>query len=105
LFKYISIKKIQDANPEAWDSKICWEYSAKSSTTTLCPHIESHHLNLYLELAKAEKWKVQLPGLVLQVKSQDQDTLLGSQGPRPDTFDKSTFHKYLTNFIVTGDQV
>ncbi|KAF8808087.1 hypothetical protein BYT27DRAFT_7223827 [Phlegmacium glaucopus] len=59
---------------------------------TLRPHIEKYHLKLYLELQKARGWKILLPGLVSQARSQ---AMLGMNSPQEDVL----------NFIVVDDQV
>jgi len=71
---------------------------------SLRPHIEKHHLQLFQQLAKEKGWKILLPGLVLEACSQVSAVGL-TEDELPDTFDESTFHRYLLNFIVADDQV
>lgn len=98
----IILRQAKEADPSNWSSRIRYEYSQKTSTTSLRPHIEKYHLELYLTLAKEKGWKILLPGLVSQARSNEAAT---SQGERPDTFNESTFHQHLLNFIVADDQV
>ena len=73
------------------------------SISSLQLHIEKYHLQLFQQLAKENRWKILLPGLVSQVCSQA--SAVGSAQDEPhDTFNESNFHEYL-NFIVTDDQV
>ena len=94
-----------DADPSKWDPKIKYQYSNKSSTTTLRPHIEKYHLELYLQLQKQRGWKILLPGLVSQARSQATSTANSLQEVARDRFDEPTFHGRLVEFIVTDDQV
>jgi hypothetical protein len=64
------LRKIKEAEPDQWKSNIKFEYSTKTSNTSLRPHIERHHLDLFLQLAKENGWKVLLPGLVSQARSE-----------------------------------
>ena len=58
-----------------------------------------------MTLAKEKGWKILLPGLVSQARSQATNEAATSQGEHPDKFDEHTFHQYLLNFIVADDQV
>jgi hypothetical protein len=55
--------------------------------------------------AKKEGWKILLPGLVSQAKSQANSEAATLQAGRPDKFDERTFHQHLLNFIIADDQV
>jgi len=59
-------RKAKDADLVNWPLNICFVYSQKMSTTSLCPHIEKYHRDLFLSLAKERGWKMQLPGLQSQ---------------------------------------
>src|SRR6202042_589562 len=102
--KNIAYRKRKEADPANWPSNIKYEYSPKTSTLSLRPHIEKYHLQLFQQLAKENGWKILLPGLVSQARSQA-STVGSAQDEPPDTFDESTFHWYLLNFIVADDQV
>jgi hypothetical protein len=65
----IVLREAKEADPLNWSSSICYEYSLKTSTTSLCPHIKKYHLDLYLILAKENRWKVLLLGLTSQARS------------------------------------
>lgn len=57
-----------------------------------------------MTLANEKGWKILLPGLVSEARTQATNEA-ASQGGRPDKFDKHTFQKCLVNFIVADDQV
>jgi hypothetical protein len=99
------LRKTKEAEPAQWKSNIRFEYSTKTSNTSLRPHIERHHLDLFLQLAKENGWKVLLPGLVSQARSEATSAAASVSAERRGQFDESTFHQYLLNFIVADDQV
>lgn len=94
-----------DADPAGWDPRVRYEYKRSCSTTSLRPHIEKHHLELYLELQKERGWEILLPTLVSQARSQARSTDMSAQERVRDKFDEDTFHRYLVNFVVADDQV
>ncbi len=98
-------RKVKDTGLANWPSNICFVYSQKMSTTSLHPHIEKYHCNLYLSLAKKRGWKIQLPGLQLQAWSQVASETTALQAGQLDKFDENTFHQYLVKFIVVNNQV
>jgi len=98
-------RTVHDANPLKWDVKINYKFSVKSSTTTLRPHIERYHLPIYMVQQKAHGWKILLPGLVSQAKSEAVAAVAQSQGELRPSFDEATFQRLLVNFIVADDQV
>jgi hypothetical protein len=100
----ITYRKAKEADLANWHSNIKYEYSLKTLTSSLRPHIEKYHLLLFQQLAKDRGWKILLPGLVLQARSQA-SMVSSAQGERRDTFDKNTFHQKLHSFIVADDQV
>src|SRR5215471_13864468 len=81
-----------------------YKYLKKSLNTTLHPHIEKFHLDLYSCLAKENGWKISLPGLISQAQSQASEAASQQDG-WPDKFDTETFHQQLLNFIIADDQV
>jgi hypothetical protein len=97
-------RKVHDSDPTKFPSKIKWLYSSKTSTTSLRPHIERYHLDIYSTLAKERGWRVLLPGLVSQAQSESaaaaQEAMV-----HHDKFDEHTFHQYLLQFIISDDQV
>ncbi len=98
-------RKAKDADPVNWPPNIRFVYSQKMSTTSLCPHIEKYHRDLFLSLAKERGWKMQLPGLQSQAQSQAASETAASQAGQLDKFDENTFHQYLVKFIVMDNQV
>ena len=56
-------------------------------------------------LAAERGWKVLLPGLVSQAKSQSAAAASANQDEEPVPFDEHVFQQYLLNFIVADDQV
>jgi hypothetical protein len=98
-------RTIKEAEPDQWKSNIKFEYSTKTSNTSLRPHIERHHLDLFLQLAKENGWKVLLPGLVSQARSEATSAAASVSAERHSQFDESTFHRHLLSFIVADDQV
>jgi hypothetical protein len=101
----ITHRKAKEADPASWPSKIHYEYSPNTSNTSLRPHIQKHHLDLFLRLAKEKGWTIQLPGLVSQSRSQAANEAAASQVRQPEKFDEKTFHQHLVNFIIADDQV
>ena len=99
------LRKIKEAEPDQWKSNIKFEFSTKTSNTSLRPHIERHHLDLFLQLAKENGWKILLPGLVSQARSEATSAATSGSAERRTQFDESTFHQHLLNFIVADDQV
>jgi hypothetical protein len=95
---------MHDAEPSTWPSNRRYVYSKTTSTTSLRPHIEKYHLEQFKQLAKEHGWKILLPGLASQARS---EAIVGAQQGRPDNlnFNESTFHDCLINFIVANDQV
>jgi hypothetical protein len=86
---------------DAFPAGLKYIYSAKTSTTSLRPHLKRVHLQLYMQQKELRGWKNQLPGqasLATTAASLAQDVHI-------DTFNEETFHRYLINFIVADDQV
>jgi hypothetical protein len=54
---------------------------------------------------KARGWKILLPGLVSQAKSQAASATDSQPGEACEKFDEATFQRRLVNFIVADDQV
>ena len=75
-----------------------------TSSSSLRPHIERNHLDLYLVIAQKNGWKHTLPGLMSQAQSQAASEASGLQA-RQDEFNEESFHWALLNFIITDDQV
>ena len=100
----IAHRNAKEADPARWPSTIKYEYSPKTSTSSLRPHIERHHLQLFQQLAKERGWKILLPGLVSSARLQA-SIVDAAQGEQFEAFDKDTFHRKLLNFIVADDQV
>src|ERR1700735_986452 len=94
---------IRDKDPSNWPSSRRYVYSKGTSTSSLRPHIEKYHLDKYKKIAKEGCWKILLPGLVSQSRSEAMAATI--QEGQPDKFDEHTFHKHLLNFIVADDQV
>jgi hypothetical protein len=101
----IILRKSKEADPSKWLSSTKYEFSQKTSTTSLRPHIEKYHIKLFKALAEEKGWKILLPGLVSQARSQATNKAANSQHERADNFDEHTFHQYLLNFIVADNQV
>ena len=81
-----------------------WKYFLKTSNTSLCPHIEKNHLDLYLSLVKEKGWEIKLLGLLTQTQSQASGVAAAS-GSEHETFSEIAFNKHLVKFIVANDQV
>ena len=75
-----------------------------TSSSSLRPHIERNHLDLYLVVAQKNGWKHALPGLMSQAQSQAASEASGLQA-RQDEFNEESFHRALVNFIIVDDQV
>jgi hypothetical protein len=80
-----------------------YEFSANTSNTSLRPHIESQHFELYVQLAKMKGWKIRLPGLLSQLRSRGTGAGVTSEGERP-TFERA-FHDGLLKLILANNQV
>lgn len=85
-------------------SNIRYEYSLKTSNTSLRPHIERNHLELYMSLVKEKGWKITLPGLLSQARSRAA-TVAVSDDERPDRFTERAFQEHLVKFMIVDDQV
>lgn len=95
---------LRDGDPSKWDPTRRYIYSKNTSTSSLCPHIKKYHLDLFKTLAQERGWKVLLPGLVTQAKSQASAAVATNQRV-PDKFNEDSFRQYLVNFIIVDDQV
>jgi hypothetical protein len=78
-------------------------YMASTSTTSLHPHLEKHHLEEYMAMVKEQRWTNQLPGY--KTKSQLSSNMATSQGERHIEYNEADFHQLLLKFIVVDDQV
>jgi hypothetical protein len=76
-------------------------YGAKTSNSSLRPHLERVHYELYCKKRNKYKWKTLLPGEVLQATSSG----IPAQDTQVDEYDDQTFVKYLLEFVVADDQV
>ena len=106
VFGFLTIihRKEHDADPVKFLKKdIFWRYLKTTSTSSLRPHIERHHLDLYLRIAKEKGWEIALPGLKSQARSQGASDAL--QVRQVVQFSEERFHQYLLKFIVADDQV
>ena len=56
-------------------------------------------------LAKERGWKVLLPGLISQARSQSAAAASVNQDEHPVPFNEHIFQQYLLKFIVADDQV
>lgn len=101
----IVIRPIHDADPSKWPNSKTYIYSKNTSSSSLCPHIEKYHLDLFKTLAQERGWKIYLPGLVSQANSQANAEAGGVASNQPDNFNEQSFHQHLLNFIVADDQV
>ena len=102
----IGLRILRDADPSNWPPNRRYIYSRKTSNSSLRPHLEKYHVDQYTTLAKERGWKILLPGLVSQAKSQSAAPAgSANKDEQPVPFDEHLFHKYLVNFIVADDQV
>lgn len=63
-------------------------------------------MELFITLAQERGWKVLLPGLVSQTRSQTMASHASAENKGAlDKFNKETFHQHLLKFIVADDQV
>jgi hypothetical protein len=76
----IILREAKEADSSMWISSTHYEYLLKTSTSSLRPHIEKHHLKLYLTLAKEKEWKILLLELVSQAQLQTTNKAATSQG-------------------------
>jgi hypothetical protein len=65
----IILREAREADPSNWSCRTHYEYSQKMSTTSLCPHIEKYHLDLYMTIAAKKGWKILLPRLISNAQS------------------------------------
>ena len=103
----IVLRILRDADPSQWPPNRRYIYSKNTSTSSLRPHIEKYHLELFKTLAQERGWRILLPGLVSQARSQAsaESANQGVASEQPDKFNESSFHEHLLNFIVADDQV
>jgi hypothetical protein len=94
-------RRLNEADPN-WKA-VKYVYSKKTSNSSLRPHIEGNHLELYKKLAKERGWEIFLPGLVSEARSASAATVTVSG--RRDKFSVDAFRRLLVNFIVADDQV
>jgi hypothetical protein len=66
----IILREAREMDLSNWSCRTCYEYSQKTLTTSLCPHIEKYHLNLYMTLVVEKGWKILLLGLISNAQSQ-----------------------------------
>ena len=104
IFLLAKFRALHDGNPAAWPNGRTYIFSDSTSTSSLRPHLEKYHSELYLSLAQERGWKIQLPGIVSQARSNVGENA-NSQDSPPDDFSEETFHNYLLRFIVADDQV
>lgn len=97
-------RTLHDANPAAWPNSRTYFFSDSTSTSSLRPHLEKYHSELYILLAQERGWKIQLPGIISRARSNVAENT-DSKNPCPDDFSENTFHNYLLRFIVSDDQV
>src|SRR5258708_4652146 len=83
------------------------EFLLNTSTTSLHPHLEKHHLELYMTLVKEKGWVNKLLGCRAKThtRSQMSNQTATSQGERPTIYDEANFHQLLLKFIVVDNQV
>lgn len=105
LICWIVLRSIRDADPSNWPPSRRFIYSKKTSNSSLRPHLEKYHVDQYIRLANERGWKIMLPGLLSQAKSQSAAPVSANKDEQPVQFDEHLFHKYLVNFIVADDQV
>lgn len=99
-------RKESDADPVKFaKKKIQLEFSHTTSNTSLRPHIERNHLDIYLRVAKERGWTHELPGLKAQARSQAASDASALQVAPLVQFSEERFHQHLLNFIVADDQV
>lgn len=95
-------REAKEKQGDAFPAGLKYIYSAKTSNTSLRPHLERVHLQLYMQQKELQGWKNQLPG---QASLATTTAATLAQDVCIDTFDEETFHRYLVNFIVADDQV
>ena len=103
FYKNPLYRKAKAADPTNWPN-FKYEYSLKTLTSMLQLHIQRHHLLLFQDLVKKNRWRILLPCLVSEARSQA-STVNSTQDEQPDLFDESTFHCKLLNFVIADDQV
>lgn len=94
-------RRLKETDP-SW-KPVKYTYSIKTSNSSLRPHIEVNHLELYKKLAKERGWEISLPGLVSEARSAAA-TAVTVSGQR-DKFSVGTLRRLLVNFIIADDQV
>ena len=98
-------RPIHDADPGSWPQNQRFKYSKNTSTTSIRRHIEKVHFDEYMDLCKANNWRVLLPGLTSRARTQAASEASAS-GRRPEVeFSLQKFHQSLLKFIIADDQV
>ena len=101
----IILRKIKDADPSGWNSEVQYQYSKKTSNTSLRPHIKRLHTALYNHLVKENGWENLVPGLVSRSRSQATSEVSQLGVRQLDDVDQQKFHQHLVKFIIADDQV
>ena len=89
---------------DAFPKNLNFSYGGSTSNSSLRPHLEKAHWDLYMRLKEMHGWDTQLPGEASRARSQATGTVEDGRG-RIEAFSEETFHKYLYRFIVADDQV
>jgi hypothetical protein len=76
----IILREARGADLSNWSYRTHYEYLQKMSTTSLHPHIEKYHLDLYMTLVVEKEWKILLLGLVSNAQSQATNEAARLQG-------------------------
>ena len=84
-------------------SNLKYEFSCKTSNTSLHPHIKKYHLSLYMSLVNDYGWKITLPGLLTQAHFITSGAAALSRDEEKDHFSEHAFYKHLIRFIVVND--
>jgi hypothetical protein len=112
LFGFLTLtiihRKERDADLAKWikhKEHVKVNFSHTTSNTSLRPHLEKYHVDLYMRLAKERGWEIFLPGYRSQARSQAASDASASQVPPVVQFSEERFQQYLLNFIVADDQV
>ena len=99
----LSLQKKIVTDPARY-GKINHKYSATSSISNLCYHIENHHCDEYVRICSDNDWPMMLPKHRLDEEQGNHNSLL-SPNPLQLPFSPKNFIQALVKFIVADDQV
>lgn len=92
----------QVASPDTFPKSMTWRYKSTTGTSNLRGHIKKHHLDLYVELCRANNID---PHEGIVGKGLSAPVPVAVTGPALEPFSKKALLGYIRNFVIANDQV